>query len=171
MTSDFMVSQASVVLASFLALFLLLPAPSSSLPLSALSPPRSGLFLRMRMLVATIKRHPYVAGLAHHMHLRKQRLNCLRELPNLLDVVILGLSAGLSFDASLELYCTHYEGELSSVFQETMMLWRLGVYSKKEALVLLSDRLGVSALTRFVSSVVQALECGSPLVLILANQA
>ena len=45
------------------------------------------------------------------------------------------------------------------------------MHSKRDALLELSARLRVSALTRFVSSVVQALECGSPLVVILANQA
>lgn len=39
---------------------------------------------------------------------------CLDELPELIDVVALGLSAGISFDAALEIYCKHYRTGLSA---------------------------------------------------------
>lgn len=169
--NEFMLTQASIALASFSAVLVLLPNTLLSLPHSALSPPKTGIIARVQHLRTLLLKTSLVRECFERMELRRQRMHCLRELPCLLDVVILGLSAGLSFDASLELYCTHYKGELSALFRETMMLWRLGVHSKRDALLELSARLRVSALTRFVSSVVQALECGSPLVVILANQA
>lgn len=103
--------------------------------------------------------------------LAKKRMMCLNELPVLLDVVILGLSAGLSFNASLELYCAHYSGSLAEVFEEVLMCERLGVMSKREGLIQLSQKMKLDALSRFISSVIQALECGSPLVDILQGQA
>ena len=45
----------------------------------------------------------------------ERRRRCLGELPAMLDVLTLGLAAGLSFDASLELYCERYDGELSQI--------------------------------------------------------
>ena len=52
----------------------------------------------------------------------------------MLDIVTLGLGAGLSFDASLELYCERYEGRLSQALQSALLAWRLGALSRSEAL-------------------------------------
>ena len=51
-------------------------------------------------------------------------------MPTLIDVLTLGLSAGLSFDASLSLYCDRYQTELSQAFSEAMLSWRMGVTSR-----------------------------------------
>ena len=40
---------------------------------------------------------------------------CEREMPEFLDILGLGLSAGLSFDASLELYCSHHDTGLAQI--------------------------------------------------------
>ena len=41
------------------------------------------------------------------------RKSCLREMPEMIDILILGLSSGLSFDSALDLYCLRESGELS----------------------------------------------------------
>ena len=99
------------------------------------------------------------------------RAACLSELPVMIDVVTLGLSAGLSFDASLELYCVRYDTELSRALFEAMLSWRMGVRSREEALWELADRVGVVALGRFASVVGEALSLGAPLSDTLACQA
>ncbi|MCI1288407.1 MAG: type II secretion system F family protein [Olsenella sp.] len=96
---------------------------------------------------------------------------CLRDLPSLLDVVTLGLSSGLSFDAALALYCERYDNELAASFAEAMLSWQVGAESRAEALGRLAGELGVDALASFASTVTQALEFGSPLASALEAQA
>lgn len=103
--------------------------------------------------------------------LARRRVGCLSDLPVLLDVVTLGLSAGLSFDASLELYCDRYQTELARAFSEAMLSWRIGAQGREAALWRLADELGVSALRRFASVVGEALAFGTPLAESLERQA
>jgi tight adherence protein C len=101
----------------------------------------------------------------------ERRSVVLRELPTLLDVVTLGLSSGLSFDASLDLYCQRYDTSLAASFAESMLSWRVGVKGRAEALDDLANRLDVVALRRFAAAVTQALAFGSPLAETLDQQA
>ena len=100
-----------------------------------------------------------------------RRAACLSELPVLLDVVTLGLSAGLSFDAALELYCSRYKNELADCFSEAMLSWRIGARTREEALWDLAEDLEVTALRRFASVVGESLSFGSPLAQALERQA
>lgn len=99
------------------------------------------------------------------------RRNMLRDMPAFLDIVILGLSAGLSFDASLELYCTRYATRLSAELTDAMLLWRIGVRSRSEVLEEMADRIDVAAFTRFTTTVSEALAFGTPLSDSLERQA
>lgn len=103
--------------------------------------------------------------------LAQRRSSCLSELPVLIDIVTLGLSAGLSFDSALELYCERYDNALSQAFGEAMLSWRIGARTREEALCDLADELGVEALRRFASVVAEALSFGSPLAAALERQA
>lgn len=99
------------------------------------------------------------------------RARCLDELPELIDVVALGLSAGVSFDAALAIYCERYRTGLAARFAEAMQSWRLGVSSRRDALRALSGRLGVPALTTFCETVTESLDFGAPLAKTLVDQA
>jgi tight adherence protein C len=101
----------------------------------------------------------------------RRRSACLHEMPTLIDVLTLGLSAGLSFDASLSLYCDRYQTELSQAFSEAMLSWQVGVRSREEALNDMACELGVDALARFAVVVGESLAFGSPLALALEVQA
>lgn len=101
----------------------------------------------------------------------RRRSECLAELPVMLDVVTLGLSAGLSFDSSLELYCERYRSELSRSLSEAMLSWRIGARPREEALALVADEADVSALRRFAAVVSEALAFGAPLAEALEQQA
>lgn len=114
---------------------------------------------------------PVVRESRRRAELDRRRAACLRELPGLIDVLTLGLMAGLSFDASLELYLSRYDTELSTAFGEAMTSWRMGVAGRGEALEGLAEQMGVSALGSFASIVSQALEFGSPLAEALEAQA
>jgi tight adherence protein C len=95
----------------------------------------------------------------------------LRCLPEMLDILTLGLSAGLSFDASLELYCERSSTGLSQAFRAALDSWRMGINTRDEALRKLSDDLDLAALRRFSDAVSQALAFGSPLASVLEQQA
>lgn len=123
-----------------------------------------------RILVA-LRLLPPVARARRAAELTGRRMACLTELPVLLDVVTLGLSAGLSFDSSLELYCSSYETELAAAFTEAMLSWRIGAESREEALARMAGELGVDALGRFASVVSEALAFGTPLAEALERQA
>ena len=91
----------------------------------------------------------------------RRRVECLAELPVLLDVVTLGLSAGLSFDSSLELYCERC----------AMLSWRIGVAEREEALLSLAEELDLAPLGRFAAVVGESLAFGAPLAAALERQA
>ena len=94
----------------------------------------------------------------------------LEELSELIDVVRLGLSAGLSFDAALELYCSHRSGLLAGRMNQARMSWQMGVASRGEELERVSRDLGERTLESFAVAVDQALSLGSPLSDTLATQ-
>lgn len=100
--------------------------------------------------------------------LRRER--CLDELPELIDVVALGLSAGISFDASLDVYCARYDTMLSSLLNEAMKSWQFGMATRREALEGVARNLGVAPFSTFVETVTESLEFGAPLVKSLTEQ-
>lgn len=114
---------------------------------------------------------PAVRQARERERLARRRSACLREMPTLIDVLTLGLSAGLSFDASLSLYCDRYQTELSQAFSEAMLSWRMGVTSREGALEVMACELGVDALARFATVVGESLDFGSPLASALEVQA
>lgn len=104
------------------------------------------------------------------LDMAERRRACLAELPVLLDVLTLGLSAGLSFDASLELYCARYHNELARLLAESMLTWRMGVRSREAELARLGEDLGLPALRRFAALVGESLAFGTPLAEALEHQ-
>lgn len=105
---------------------------------------------------------------------RSQRVRagrCLDELPELLDVLALGLSAGISFDAALAVYCERYDTMLSGRMADAMRSWQLGLASRREALRALADELAVDAFSAFVATVSDSLALGAPLAQTLVTQA
>ncbi len=125
----------------------------------------------LRRASAVVAALPVVREARRSELVARRRAACLGELPVLLDVVTLGLSAGLSFDASLELYCARYHNELSAAFSEAMLGWRIGARGREEALWDLAEELGVTALRRFASVVGESLAFGTPLAEALERQA
>ncbi len=100
-----------------------------------------------------------------------RKARCLNELPELIDVVVLGLSAGVSFDAALQMYCSRSTTMLSELLVDAMRSWRLGIATRREALAKVSAELGVGAFDAFAETVTESLDFGSPLVESLVNQA
>lgn len=101
---------------------------------------------------------------------RLQR-SCIYEVPHMFDIVTLGLSAGLSFDASLTLYLERSNSYLAHELKQAQTMWTLGAQTREEALFNLAQELEAPTLKRFASAVVEALEFGVPLATTLSKQA
>ena len=86
----------------------------------------------------------------------------------MIDILILGLSSGLSFDSALDLYCLRESGELSRELSNAHMTWKLGATTREEALNQMAAKVGVPSLKSFVN---EALTFGTPLAEILDRQA
>ncbi len=95
----------------------------------------------------------------------------LAEVPEMLDILTLGLSAGLSFDASLALYCERFDTPLSELMDLTRLTWSMGVASRSEALSSMAKTVHATSLERFAAAVSESLAFGIPLVQTLVRQA
>lgn len=96
---------------------------------------------------------------------------CEAQAPEMLDIVTLGLSAGLSFDAALSLYMDREEGPLPEGLAGARAAWEVGDASRSEALAQAAAELGSPAVERFAGAVTEALEFGAPLAATLQRQA
>lgn len=101
----------------------------------------------------------------------RARKECLEQMPVMIDVVVLGLSAGLSFDSSLELYCSSYGDALARGLAHALLSWRIGAATREEAFEAAAGELGAPELARFGSVVCESLAFGSPLAEPLERQA
>ena len=92
------------------------------------------------------------------------------EVADMIDIVGLGLSAGLSFDAALSLYCDGRPGVLAGRLERALLSWQSGIASREEELGATARDLGARALEVFAAAVSQALKLGAPLAEALAAQ-
>lgn len=94
----------------------------------------------------------------------------LGEVSEMIDVVRLGLSAGLSFDAALEIFCANRRSTLTVRLERACMAWQVGVGAREDELLAAAQDLDVRALETFAITVGQALALGAPLAETLAAQ-
>ena len=87
----------------------------------------------------------------------------LSEVSEMIDIVRLGLSAGLSFDAALGMYCDGRSGGLSARLAQARVSWQSGLTTREEELQAVAHETGLRALEVFAVAVSQALELGAPL--------
>lgn len=86
-----------------------------------------------------------------------------RDLPEMVEVVALGLRSGMSFDRSLELYCRHFDGRLAGALESARRRWTMGLATREEALRGMASGYDSSLLSRMVESTVRSLRFGSSL--------
>ena len=94
----------------------------------------------------------------------------LGEASEMIDLICLGLSAGLSFDASLSLYCRERDRKLARRMEQACMSWQIGMQTREEALMDAAADLELRALESFATAVTQALTLGAPLASTLSDQ-
>ena len=91
------------------------------------------------------------------------RGRCEEELPGMLDIVALGVRAGMSFDAAVSTYCEGTDGVLAQLCAQAQAEYFHGAKSRARAFRDLADRLSLPAFSRFVGTVLQSLHFGAPL--------
>ena len=97
-----------------------------------------------------------------------------RTIPQMIDVLVLGLQAGLSFDQAFMLYAERFESNLSRKCQQCSAAWQSGLSSRTDALHDLAIEVDVDVLYRMVDLVTLALQFGvalTPLLALLADDA
>lgn len=107
--------------------------------------------------------------------LRRQSEDRAREaekhLPEMLDVVALGMRSGLSFDASLRLYASHFDTMLASELQNAQQQWTSGLTLRDEALRKIASSYDSVILSRVVETVIRSVRYGSSMVESLESDA
>ena len=93
-----------------------------------------------------------------------------RELPDLLDQVVIAIEAGLSFEGSLARVADNGDGPLSGEFRRALQDMRLGM-SRREAYLGLAGRTTNEDLKRFCKQVIQAEEFGVSMASVVRNLA
>ncbi len=127
----------------------------------------SGGLAQPQALGRMARRLPWAASQAR----RANRMACLMQMPEMLDMLTLGLSAGLSFDTAVGMYCERSQEELSQALSAARLTWQMGIVTRQQALRKLADDLESPVFARFASSVAEALEFGTPLAATLEQQA
>lgn len=94
----------------------------------------------------------------------------LADVCEMVDIVRLGLLAGLSFDAALETYCVNKRGILARELDCARLSWQMGLATREDALRQVAERTGVRALETVAGAVGQAHLLGAPLADTLARQ-
>lgn len=112
-----------------------------------------GAFSGWRLLAATIERR------------RKRRADdAERHLPHMLEVVVMGLRSGLSFERSMQAYAEHFDTQLARSCELACQEWRTGFSVRDGALRDLAQSYDSPLVERTVESVIRSLRLGSSLV-------
>lgn len=102
---------------------------------------------------------------------QKRQSRFEKEFPFFLDVLVLGMKAGLTFTAAVEQAVDHLrDGPVRQEFSRYLRETRTGV-ARRVALDRVAARVVIPAVTNFVASVTQAEETGGSLGEVLADQA
>ncbi len=100
----------------------------------------------------------------------KRRTNMEKELPDLLDLMVISIEAGLGFDAALQRVVQKSKGPLSQEFNQCLQEMRMGK-TRKEALKDLVRRNEEGDLSAFVGAIIQADQLGVSVGNVLRTQA
>ena len=86
-----------------------------------------------------------------------------RELSQMLEVLILGLQGGLSFDGAFVLYQRYYHGLLSGMCSRAYDQYSHGLSTRNDALKAMAETVDSPLLSRVVESVVRSMRFGTSL--------
>ena len=100
---------------------------------------------------------------ALNQRIRQRAGEVERHLPEMLDVVALGLRSGLSFDRALGAYCGHFDTLLAKELDIAREKWTCGLMTRDESLVELAAAVDSPVFGRVLGDVARSLRHGSAL--------
>lgn len=101
---------------------------------------------------------------------RRRRAELVRDLPDLIDMVVLCTDSGLPLESSLRVAVARFSGVLADEMRHTLARLDLGT-PRRAAYRALAERMGVQELTTLVGAILQAEELGTPISAVLGRQA
>ncbi len=102
--------------------------------------------------------------------IEERRTSVERDLPDIIDLLVISVEAGLGFEAALARVVENVPGELSTEFSRMLQETRVGV-SRHEAMKALAERTDVDDLNSFIFSMNQAEAFGVSIARMLRVQA
>jgi tight adherence protein C len=102
--------------------------------------------------------------------LRERKRLILRALPNALDMLTVGVQAGLSFEAAMMRVSERWDNALTRELRRAVVEMRVGV-PRAEALQRLATRVNVAELQTFVAVLIQSGQLGVSVADVLHTQA
>ncbi len=102
--------------------------------------------------------------------IKKRQKEILRALPDALDMLTIGVEAGLSFEMSMLRVSAQWDNELTREFRRVVAEIRLGT-PRSLALQHMAERTGVQELRAFVTILNQSAELGISIANVLRSQA
>lgn len=100
----------------------------------------------------------------------KRQQEIRRSLPELMDLLVINVEAGLAFDMALSKVTKRYKGAIAEEFQQAMFEMQLGK-SRKDALQGVSKRVNAEELSTLVNAIIQSDQMGTALGQVLRVQA
>lgn len=91
--------------------------------------------------------------------IKHRQVQIQKDLPYALDLIMVSVEAGLSFDGAMARVVNNIKGELCDEFSKSLKEIRMGI-NRKTALRNMSERCDVKELSMFITSIIQADELG-----------
>lgn len=101
---------------------------------------------------------------------RERRRRIVRDLPDMIDLVVICAESGMALEPSLRLAAARLPGPLAEEVGHTLRALDLGT-PRRAAYSDLAGRIGAAQLTGFVAALLQADELGVPIAAVLRRQA
>ncbi|HEX3010832.1 MAG TPA: type II secretion system F family protein [Syntrophomonadaceae bacterium] len=99
----------------------------------------------------------------------KRQEEIRRSLPELMDLLVINVEAGLGFDMALTKVAKRYRGALADEFKQALFEMQLGK-ARKDALIDMCDRVNLEELALLVNAIVQSDQLGIGLGQVLRMQ-
>jgi tight adherence protein C len=97
--------------------------------------------------------------------------NYERDLPAMLEVIALGMRAGMGFDQAFELYTCRFETPLARLCKGPLEIWQRGLVSREAGMRELGQQVATPFFGRFVATVLRSLRYGAPMTRLLGDLA
>lgn len=101
-------------------------------------------------------------ALKHRIDWRTQEME--RHLPEMLDVIAIGMRSGLSFDRSVQIYSSRFHTILASEFALAERKWTSGLERRDEALRRLASSYDSLVFMRVVETIVRSIRFGTSMI-------